>query len=118
MEVRVRSGDSFWYYSRLFKMPLNLIIDANPYLDAENLKMTDKIRIPGYLLISYTIKNGDTLAIIASSNSLPLDAILLVNQTRNPDQFIADEIILIPVRVTLPFLNTKIPCDYNRLIVK
>ncbi|MEH7092899.1 LysM domain-containing protein, partial [Priestia megaterium] len=30
MKVKVRSGDSLWYYSQLFMMPVNLIADANP----------------------------------------------------------------------------------------
>ena len=30
MDVRVRTGDTFWYYGQLFLIPAILIIDSNP----------------------------------------------------------------------------------------
>ncbi len=33
MDIYVRKGDSFWYFSNLFNIPLQLIIDSNRDID-------------------------------------------------------------------------------------
>ncbi|OIK11773.1 peptidase M14 [Bacillus sp. MUM 116] len=115
MEVLFRSKDSLWYYSRLFMVPLSVIEDSNPDIDSENVKTSKKILIPGYDSVPYNLKKGDTLAELAASKNLPLDALFLLNQTKKPDQFLPNDTLLIPERVTKPFLSTNKPCCSNTL---
>lgn len=110
MEVLFRSEDSLWYYSRLFKVPLKLIEDSNREINPKKIETSKKIIIPGYKAVTYRIKNGDTLVGIAASKNFPPDALLLLNQTQKPDQLIPNETILLPERVTMPFLTTSKPC--------
>ena len=58
MDVYVRSGDSLWYYSQLFKVPFRLIIDSNRNIDPQTLSIGARIQIPGYVTTSYQIKSG------------------------------------------------------------
>ncbi|MDR6998739.1 M14 family metallopeptidase [Neobacillus niacini] len=110
MEVLFRSEDSLWYYSRLFMVPVSVMEDSNPDINPKNVEISKKIIIPGYEAVPYRIKNGDTLAGIAASKNLPLDALFLLNQTHKPNQLFPNETILIPERVTMPFLSTTKPC--------
>ena len=43
MRIRVRSGDTLWYYSRLFMLPLNLIQQSNPEINANAIKIGQEI---------------------------------------------------------------------------
>ena len=60
MKVKIRQGDTLWYYSRLFMIPINLILDSNPGIRVEQLEVGQEIQIPGFYAQSYTIKSGDT----------------------------------------------------------
>lgn len=48
MNIRVRRGDNFWYYSQLFNVPLSLIIDSNLDVNPAALQIGQIVRIPGY----------------------------------------------------------------------
>ena len=60
MKIKVRSGDTLWYYSRLFMIPLNLIFDSNIGIHAQKLLAGQEIVIPGFTTQSYRIKQGDS----------------------------------------------------------
>ena len=49
MDITVRPGDSLWYYSQLFRVPLQLIIDSNRDVNLQVLSVGQRIRIPGYV---------------------------------------------------------------------
>ncbi|MDE3839590.1 peptidase M14 [Bacillus methanolicus] len=115
MKVRVRSGDSFWYYSQLFQIPLNLITDSNPDLNPANLQVGQEIQIPGYIDKFYSIKRGDTFWKLSAIGNMSVDALMLLNQNVNPNQLKAGENILLPVRVTSPIVNGKREYDYHVL---
>lgn len=100
MIVTVRSGDSFWYYSQLFSLPLQLIIDSNLSLSPTKLAIGEKVAIPGYELISYHIKTGDTFWTIAHQYAMPLDQLLLVNERADPYQLQVGQMIQLPRRIT------------------
>lgn len=116
MDVYVRSGDSLWYYSQLFKVPFRLIIDSNRNIDPQTLSIGARIQIPGYVTTSYQIKSGDSLWSIASSRNLPLDTLFLVNPTLNPAFLRIGQTINIPIRVTWTIVNGKQNYDYSTLM--
>ncbi|MGB3101792.1 MAG: LysM domain-containing protein, partial [Psychrobacillus psychrotolerans] len=116
MDVYVRSGDSLWYYSQLFKVPFRLIIDSNRNIDPQTLSIGARIQIPGYVTTSYQIKSGDSLWSIASSRNLPLDTLFLVNPTLNPAFLRIGQTINIPIRVTWRIVNGKQNYDYSTLM--
>lgn len=115
MKVKVRSGDSLWYYSQLFMMPVNLIADANPGINPASLKIGQEINIPGFTLLNYTVKSGDTFWKLSSSRNLSVNALLLVNQSLNPNSLIPGTAIKLPRRVISPIVSGRRNYDYKAL---
>ena len=116
MDVFIRPGDSIWYYSQVFKLPLQLIVDSNPNLNAQGLLPQQKIKIPGYVTNQYTIQHGDSIWEIAQRINMHMDAILLLNPTLNPNQLQIGQIIVLPIRVTWRVVNGKQDYDYHTMI--
>ncbi|MEK4485115.1 M14 family zinc carboxypeptidase [Psychrobacillus sp. FSL H8-0484] len=116
MDVYVRRGDSFWYYSQLFKIPQQLIINSNRNINPQTLSVGKLIQIPGYVTVSYQIKTGDTFWSIAESRDLPLDAILLLNPGLNPNSLQTGQTITLPLRVTWSIVNGKQNYDYDTMM--
>ncbi|WHX99312.1 M14 family zinc carboxypeptidase [Neobacillus sp. DY30] len=109
MEVRVREGDSFAYYERLFMVPLELIIDSNEHINPSNLKAGTKIMIPGYVSVPYTIKEEDTLWKIGKAKNLSIDAMMILNQMQNPNQLVPGDTLYLPERITQLHVSSKLP---------
>ena len=53
MDVFVRRGDTLWYYSQIFNMNLQLILDSNRENPAGNLSVGQRVRIPGFVAVDY-----------------------------------------------------------------
>ncbi|MGM0844258.1 MAG: M14 family metallopeptidase [Bacillota bacterium] len=122
MEVRVRRGDTFYYYSQLFYLPLPLIIDSNPEIGSNSLQIGQTVKIPGFYIGQYTIQPRDTFWSIARRRNLTVDALLLLNQALNPNDLQAGETINIPLRITQPVVmgqqaypSEMMDRDINRL---
>lgn len=115
MQVRVRSGDTFWYYSRLFLLPINLIIDSNPNMNVTGLTVGQTVRIPGFETVNYTIKKGDTFWRLAANRNISVDALLLLNQGVNPNQLKVGTSIRLPRRVTSPVVNRQTAYNFSSL---
>jgi g-D-glutamyl-meso-diaminopimelate peptidase len=109
MEVRVREGDSYTYYSQLFMIPPELIIDSNENVNPSNLKSGTKIFIPGYVSVPYTIKEEDTLWKIGNTKNSTLDAMMILNQMQDPNQLNPGEILYLPERITEDTVRSKLP---------
>lgn len=116
MEITVRSGDSLWYYSQLFGLPLQLINDSNPEINPSQITPGQNLEIPGFLTENYVIKNGDTLWNISQSRNLSVDALLLLNTALNPDSLQTGQIIRLPIRVTWRIVSRKRSYDYEKLL--
>ncbi|QUG43631.1 LysM peptidoglycan-binding domain-containing protein [Psychrobacillus sp. INOP01] len=116
MDVYVRPGDSLWYYSQLFRIPIKLIIDSNRNINPQILSVGARIQIPGYVTTEYQIRTGDSLWSIASSRNLPLDALLLSNPTLNPIRLQIGQTINVPVRVTWRIVNGKQNYDFSTMM--
>ena len=70
MDVYVRPGDSFWYYSQLFHIPLQLILNSNRNVNPQILSVGTRIQIPGFMSVPYQIQPGDSSGKLAPSKSI------------------------------------------------
>jgi len=116
VRVSLRSGDTLWYYSQLFQLPLQLILDSNPGVTPSSLQVGQTIRIPGYIAGDYTVAPGDTLWQIAGARGIPLDAIFLLNPDVSPQALYIGQTLQLPVRVTWPIVQGQRPYTYDILI--
>lgn len=115
MDIYVRRGDSFWYFSNVFNVSLQLIIDSNPDLNPNALMAGQRVKIPGYAAVDYRIRAGDTLWSIARNRNLQVDALLLANRNINPNGLYIGQMIKIPLKVTWRIVQGKKNYDYDTL---
>ncbi|MEK5381354.1 M14 family zinc carboxypeptidase [Niallia sp. FSL W8-0635] len=113
MEIKLRPGDTLWYYSQLFMVPLNLIIDSNPNVNPNKLAISESILIPGFESQVHQIKHGDTLWKIAGARNISVDSILLLNQQINPNNLKVGDKIFIPNRIIGRVVRGKKKYDYS-----
>ncbi|EAZ85301.1 gamma-D-glutamyl-L-diamino acid endopeptidase I [Bacillus sp. B14905] len=113
VDVFVRPGDSLWHFSEVFKIPLPLILDSNPNINPQFLRVGQRVRIPGFVTIDYQVKQGDSLWQIAQRYNLTLVALLLVNPGVNPSQLQIGQMIHIPQRITWRLIDGKQNYTYN-----
>ncbi|MFB4169156.1 M14 family metallopeptidase [Virgibacillus sp. JSM 102003] len=108
MEVFIRPNDSLWYYSQLFDIPLILIKQSNPQVNANQLLVGQSIKMPGYTPIKHQIKKNDLIWKIAMENNIPIDLLFLMNQSIDPANLQIGQTIVIPQRV-----NSLIISDFD-----
>lgn len=113
MDIFARPGDSFWNFSQVFKMPLQLIIDSNRNINTQILTTGQRIQIPGFVATNYKIQTGDSLCLIAQRLHLPLYSLLLVNPNLEPNRLQVGQMIKIPQRITWRLINGKQNFDYD-----
>jgi g-D-glutamyl-meso-diaminopimelate peptidase len=116
MDIYVRRGDSFWYFSNIFNIPLQLIIDSNRDIDPNALDVGQTVRIPGFAAVDYRIRAGDTLWKIAKSRNLQVDALLLANRNINPNGLYIGQMVKVPLRITWRIVQGKKNYDYASLM--
>ncbi|MRH42478.1 LysM peptidoglycan-binding domain-containing protein [Aquibacillus halophilus] len=116
MQISVRQGDSFWYYSQLYQLPLQLINDSNRQINPNNLSVGQSVQIPGFTQSNYEISSGETIWSIARQRNLSAEAIMLVNQGLDPNQLQVGQIIRVPVRVNWRVVNGNEEYNYEKLI--
>lgn len=116
MDVFVRQRDSFWYYSQLFQVPFQLILDSNRNVDPSTLIIGQRISIPGFVASKYQIKHGDSLWSIAITRNIPLDTLFLVNPELNPNHLQIGQTIKVPLRITWRLVNGKQPYSYATMM--
>ncbi|MFF2854305.1 M14 family zinc carboxypeptidase [Peribacillus sp. NPDC058002] len=116
MDVFVRQNDSLWYYSQLFKVNYQLMIDSNSGIDPLALMIGQQIKIPGFMTTSYNIKQGDSLWAIARSRHLTLDALFLVNPNLNPNALQVGQTISVPLRITWRLIQGNREYDYETMM--
>ncbi|MFO7255074.1 MAG: LysM peptidoglycan-binding domain-containing protein [Bacillota bacterium] len=100
----IRAGDTFFSLAQRFGVTVDELIDANPGVDPDALRIGQEICIPteppgpecpGGTL--YTIRSGDTLFSLANRFNTTVDAILEANPLiTDPDNLRVGQIICIP----------------------
>ncbi|WP_078595368.1 M14 family metallopeptidase [Evansella clarkii] len=116
MRIRVRRGDTLWFYSRLFSIPLNLLMDSNRDVDPAGLQPGQEIRIPGYVTASQQVQAGNTIWQIASRYNIPPESLYLLNPGVNPANLAVGSILIIPVRVTWRVVSGNRNYDSQALV--
>lgn len=116
MDITIRRGDTLTYYSQLFHISLQLILDSNPEFQPIQLQAGQKVKIPGFLTQEYEIKQDDSFWALAQNQNLPLDAFLLVNPNVNPNNLQLGQIIQVPRRITWRMVQGKQNYDYHCLM--
>ncbi|MBM7646361.1 g-D-glutamyl-meso-diaminopimelate peptidase [Scopulibacillus daqui] len=116
MNVNVREGDTLWYYSQLFDVPLQLVIDSNPKINPENLTPGQTVAIPGYIRHKHTLEKGESFWSIATKRRLPLDGLLLLNKDIDPENLHVGETIHLPLRVEKSIVKGRRKYDYETLV--
>jgi g-D-glutamyl-meso-diaminopimelate peptidase len=116
VRVTVRPGDTLWYYSQLFRVPLTLVLDSNPDVDPARLSIGQRVEIPGFVLSTYTIQAGDTLWQLAVRQGINIDALFLVNPGIDPLRLQVGQRINWPIRVTWFVVEGQRPYDYAALV--
>lgn len=116
MDVSVRPGDSIWYFSQVYNLPLQLIIDSNPTIDPQALQINQLLKIPGYVTTQHIIQRGDSIWALAQRLNLPPDAIFILNPMINPNELQIGQAILLPMRVTWRVVNGKQNYDYRTMM--
>jgi len=107
MRVTVRRGDSLWYYSQLFFIPLPLIADSNASINPNALQIGESVNIPGFTTENYYVKQGDSLWTVARRRNLALDALLLLNPNLNPNNLQIGDRIIVPRRVVARVIEER-----------
>ncbi|MCT8138030.1 LysM peptidoglycan-binding domain-containing protein [Anaerobacillus sp. CMMVII] len=116
MNIRVRQGDSFWYYSQLFNVPLPLISDSNRDVNPQALQVGQIVRIPGFYVNFYTIQPGDTFWAISNRLGFNFDMLQLLNPTLNPYALQIGQRINVPVRVSSPIVRGRRSYDFAAMM--
>ncbi|GKU81252.1 M14 family metallopeptidase [Niallia sp. NCCP-28] len=115
MEVKIRPGDTLWYYSQLFRIPLNLIIDSNPNINPNSLTAGQSIIVPGFTMQTIQVKQGDSLWKLAGARNISVDSLLLLNQDLIPNKLTIGASIKVPKRIITKLVNGKKRYDYAAL---
>lgn len=117
MDVFVRQGDSLYYYSQLFNIPLQLILDSNQSVNPQQISLGQRIQVPGYVGLDYQIRRGESLWALAQSRNVSVDEILLANPNIDPSSLQIGQTIKIPLRITWRVVNGKQNYDYEALSI-
>lgn len=115
MKVQVRPGDTFWLYSQLFRIPVQLIEDSNPNVLPTSLMVGQTINIPGFIAEEYMIQQGDTISKLAKERNLAIDTIFLLNPNLNPNRLQINDRILLPRLVTDFVVDGNEAYDFGKL---
>ncbi|WP_462412623.1 M14 family metallopeptidase [Neobacillus sp. Marseille-QA0830] len=116
MDIIVRSSDSLWYYSQMFHMSLQLILDSNRGINPNQIHAGQRIKIPGFVAQEYRLNPGDSFYSIARSRNLPVDAMLLVNPGVNPNRLLVGQYVKVPLRITWRLVQGRQNYDYSRMV--
>jgi g-D-glutamyl-meso-diaminopimelate peptidase len=116
MDIFVRQGDSLWYFSQLYGVNLQLIIDSNRDIQPAQIAAGQRVRIPGFVAQNHQIRRGDSFWSIAQSRNLSLDALLLANPNVNPNSLQVGQNIRVPLRITWRLVQGKQHYDFSRMM--
>ena len=100
----IREGDTFYAIARRYNVSVDDMIEANPYVDPDRLRVGQVICIPVATppvtcpsgTLAYTIQAGDTFYSLARRFRVSLDALLRANPGINPDALLVGQKICIP----------------------
>ena len=74
------------------------------------------VNIPGFIKISYTLKDGETFWSVLTERGIDLDQVLLLNPDISPRRLSLGETIQLPLRATRYIVKGKQSYDYPTLM--
>jgi len=99
----IRSGDTFFSIARRFNVSVDALIQANPGVDPDALRVGQVICVPGAAppqcppgSTTYTIRAGDTLFSIAQRFNTTVDRLLQLNPGIDPNNLQVGQVICVP----------------------
>jgi len=100
----IRAGDTLYSIARFFNVSLDDLLEANPGINPERLRIGQVICIPLATppvtcppgTTSYTIVAGDTFASIARRFNTTVDALMRANPGVNPNALLIGQRICVP----------------------
>lgn len=115
MLVMGRKGDSLWYYSQLFDIPLQLLIDANQNLQPQQSMEGRELTIPGYIRKNKILEENESIWSHVTERQLSIDAISLLNPDLPAEDYSQTDAFDLPIRVDRRFVHHHEPYDSERL---
>ncbi|AIF43628.1 M14 family metallopeptidase [Virgibacillus sp. SK37] len=116
MEIKVRNGDTYWYYSQLFGIPLILIENSNPEISPEELAVGQIVQIPGYRKTSYTISADDSFWTISLTNNVSVDSLLLLNPNVDTQNLQIGDTVFLPTKVSELIIKDVNNYTYEKMV--
>ncbi len=117
-EYTVQENDTCWDIAVNNNVDLEVLLALNNFGSECPIKPGDKILIPlpGAQLptltplptdargvkIEYTVRTGDTLALIAERYNSTVDAIILENKIEDPNKINVGDVLIVPVNIVTP----------------
>lgn len=100
VEYVVQRGDTLYAIARLFNVSMDDILAYNNVPDPASLTIGQTLRIPAgdVTYIEYVVQRGDLLVTIAQRFGVSVDAILAINDVRNPSSLTVGQTLRIPRR--------------------
>lgn len=90
----IKAGDTLYNISRRYNIPLDLIMNANPFINIYNLQIGDVICLPVQIpisyenVITYVVKPGETLDSILQQFNISYEDFMqynnMINNTLQP----------------------------------
>ena len=90
----VQNGESLWRISNRFKVPVYVIISANPDKAHKVIHPGDRLKIPLSTGIFYTVRSGDNLSLIAKRYQINVNSIKTENNLTTNTLKIGQELFL------------------------
>ncbi|GAA0611317.1 hypothetical protein GCM10009001_30700 [Virgibacillus siamensis] len=115
MEVLIRPGDTFWYYSQLFDIPLVLIEQSNQQTNPKQLTAGQRVQIPGYRSNNHMITVNDTFWKLANQYNIPVEMLELANPSIDADNLQIGQTIRIPERVNQMLISNFDRYTFNKM---
>ena len=100
----IKPGDTLYALSKFYNLSLDALMESNPGIDPDNLRIGHGICIPVDSLPQpcgeggsiYTVKKGDTFYRIAKQNNISLSLLISANPQVNPEAILPGQKLCIP----------------------
>ena len=100
----VRPGETLTGISKLYDVPVAVIVELNDIPDPDNLVVGQRLRLPEGTEVPqqedapapYVVKLGDTLSIIAVEYGVSINDLMAANDLSDPDSIFAGQELRIP----------------------
>lgn len=111
----VKPGDTLYNISRIYEIPVSILMQANRILNPYHLKVGQEICIPNLAGnnpnckgIHHKVVEGDTLYMITRKYNISLDALMKANPNLNPYDLRIGMTLCIPGETTAPTVEPTI----------